>query len=446
MKLAIQSSLDGMMRQANVLAGRVGNLVEETQAAASAKEALNEISIAGEALMRFYGDLHTVQASLENNGFSQEWLDMVNKDNRFLDAINVDLVNLVGTDTDKCEVCMEGILGAIWDVIKRIWRWIIDAVGKLCSWLKRVLMVYRMKGYTADKMRYLMRSLQGKEDLPEILKILGKTLNEEGGRGGKGLDMRGIIERASVFRVIAAFFNNGIVDILGLQTVDKKNVTDSQLVSRALLEIAQSGKDPENPIMTKFKEFLSRDQSQINEFSNMSTSGFKDGFTVMKNPSGFRDMMNKAGIGIVDGGRGAGAVTIKPIQDVVDDVDYAATYTTVEQFDGVFCEAFYREEGLCVAINSTIETANTFLKYTCDCITLVLDDLKAYAMSGGKAETKHVTVPVDPALGRALQLQARYVSETIALMTKMASEMVNTMNYGVKLRDIYVKVCEKYLK
>jgi hypothetical protein len=67
-------------------------------------------------------------------------------------------------------------------------------------------------------------------------------------------------------------------------------------------------------------------------------------------------------------------------------------------------------------------------------------------MSGGKAETKHVTVPVDPALGRALQLQARYVSETIALMTKMASEMVNTMNYGVKLRDVYAKVCEKYLK
>ena len=445
MNLAIKSSIDGMFRQANVLAGRVGSLVDESQAAAEAKDALLNVCLVGDSLMRFYGDLEHVQKSIEGNGFSQEWLDAINADNRFLDAINVDLVNLVGTDADKAEVCTEGILGAIWDVIKRIWNWIVDAIGKLCTYLKRILMVFRIKGSEMDKLKHLIMAIRGRENFQEIIQAIGEELNSGGGRGGKAYDLRQIIERASVFRVIAAFFNNGIEDILGLQTVDKKYVMDSQLVSPAIMKMARDGSDPENLIMIKFKEFLSRDQNQISAFSNMTTSGFKGGFEVMKNPRGFRDMMKEVGVGFSDGS-GAGALSIKPIQDVIEDIDYTKVYIDVDQYNKVFCDAFHREEGLCTAISQQIETANTFLRYICDCIHVVLDDLRAYATSKGNAKTTHITIPVDPAIGRALQMQSKFVADTISLMTKSVTEMVNTLNEGSRLRDICIREFEKRTK
>lgn len=446
LKTSIRPSLNVMINNLNRLGEMMGNdLVSCSQEYLDAMEQLKSLELMGKNLMSTFNFLETSRKSLESLGYSDEWLNAMNYNGKLLDTINVDIDKLVGDNAHKAEVCMEGLLGTIWEWIKRIWGWIVDAFKKLVVYFKRIFAIYRMKGLNQEeKLLALCAALSNADDLVTHLRKIGEAVNRAGGRGTKAMDARQLIERASVARVICAYFINSINPVFGIKNVDKNSVTDRDIVSDKFVESIARGVIPENPILTKLKYDLSNDQMNICVVAQTRTEGFKNGFVGMANPEGFSAMMKKAGFKIVDGS-GAGAFIIDPLEDVIDDIDYTKTFTTLDSYNYVFGAAMHVATEGAGIVNRAATDTEVYLDKVKDCINVVMQDLKTVVIcTNNKAPipnfVKHIVLPYNPAVGAALNHQSRMVAETTAIILKFSQEMVNTLNKVTVLREAILAV------
>jgi len=453
MRMTIRPSLCAMLANANGLNVFMEDKLIATQEVADAREQLSAAIHSGQQLLAFMDDLDTAKGSLEGLGFSDEWLESINKDNKFLDAINVDLVNLVGSNAEKADACMEGLVDSIWGIVQRIWQWIVGAIKKLVMYFKRVMLVYKMKGLEDDKRRAFFLALLNRDDIPDVLRQLGEAINKVGGRGGKAYDIRQLIERASVARVITSYFLNSIVPVYGFnkQGLDKETVTDKDIVSDRLVHLAASGKDVYDPIMTQFKYDIDNDQTKICTVACTSTEGFKGGFSMMQTPEPFGQMMRNAGYRIKDGVGGVSAFSFEPLEGCIDSIDYAKVFTTAEQYNQVFGGGYDTAVRYTGIVNRAVGDYMNYLTVASECIDLVIGDLRTVALSAANGpkgvlpKVKHVVVPYNPALGRALQLQAKFIAETISIVMKFSTEMINTLGMAQKLYACVDQMKDKLL-
>lgn len=89
-------------------------------------------------------DLMTCKESLETVGYSQQWLDIINKDNKFLTVCNIEMPKFFGGDEAKGKACMEGVMDTItvwlkkaWEIIKKIFAFMIAAFKTVIDYFNR---------------------------------------------------------------------------------------------------------------------------------------------------------------------------------------------------------------------------------------------------------------------------------------------------------------------
>lgn len=449
MRMSVRPALSQMIQNADYLRGNISSLAEINTEIAEAREALGEALLTGRQLLAYYGDLDVARESLESFGFSDEWLEGINKDNKFLDAINVDLVNLIGTDAQKADVCLEGLASSVWGVVVRIWQWIVNAVKKLVAWLKRVMRSYRIEDLEKRTVTF-WSALMNHEHPDDACRMLGEAINASGGRGGKAFDVRQLIERASVARVICAYFMNSIVYQYGWQNsnLNKDSVTDRDVVSESLLRAVESGRSVTDPIMAQFKHDLDDDQMNIAVVAKTPTEGFKDGFEIMDQPDSFGNFMRRVGYKIREGVGGVSAFVIEPLEGAIDDIDYTKVFSKSEYYNTVFGYALPKAMQKSGVIVRAANDYEVWLTKVAECIGIVIDDLKKCAltpMAPGAPMPKvdHIKLPYSPVLGRALQLQAKFVAETMSIIIKFSMEMIKPLEQAAKISRVIESMKDK---
>lgn len=99
------------------------------------REAVKEIN----SLCNLGSELTMAAESLRALGYTQEWQDIVNKDNQLFNCINFSMEKFWGDEHAKAEACQEGIMDGIKKVLAKIWEWI----QKLFYWVLDKLKMIR---------------------------------------------------------------------------------------------------------------------------------------------------------------------------------------------------------------------------------------------------------------------------------------------------------------
>lgn len=166
--------------------------------------------------------LETAQRSLNECGYSEEWLNVINMDGSFLPAIGINKMDLIGSDDAKFQASMEGIVDTIWSWIKKIWNWIIDAIGKIVRFVRGLIGSFRDSKNNSEKainaLKYVATGLTS-----EDFKKIGEAINALG-KDGKYPSIQAVAERIGVEASLATWLAENSFPIVGIDVAMLESV------------------------------------------------------------------------------------------------------------------------------------------------------------------------------------------------------------------------------
>jgi hypothetical protein len=193
--------------------------------------------------------LETAHRSLNECGYSEEWLNVINMDGSFLPAIGINKMDLLGSDDAKFQASMEGIVDTIWSWIKKIWNWIIDAIGKIVRFIRGLIGSFRDSKNTSEKainaLKYVASGLTA-----EDFKKIGEAINALG-KDGKYPSVQAVAERIGVEASLATWLAANSFGIVGIDVV-----TIESVLNRANMEVTEpNGKKHLYGLLKAVEEF-----------------------------------------------------------------------------------------------------------------------------------------------------------------------------------------------
>ena len=331
---------ESISRSINQVSGAIDNLSSAVEVAA-AKEDLAVAMLTLNDMSRVMDALDLAQRSLNNYGYSEEWLNTMNFDGTFLDAIGVNKLDLIGSDQNKFDASMEGIMTTIWDWIKSLWKWIVGIMRKILDFIKKVIYVLKTDDNTAKRLDGLV-GVVANNMTPEEYKQIGININQLG--HGSFVNFDTLVTRTGCNLAIAEWLAKNIIPVVGLDRgriadlIEKLGSGDEMNFYIAMVQMAQgSGKS----ITSKYTEELINDVKMMRDISHKNPMSLELKDVLDNRPAELGQIMtsNKTKVGLIDAtsfvkladavgisiscDRNTGDIRIerKPL-DTVDSVDY----------------------------------------------------------------------------------------------------------------------------
>lgn len=375
--MTLRTTLGGLNANISRNIGVLKSELEQTSDVSAAIERLIEARIVGIQLQNMIEDLEFAKNSLHACGYSDKWLESLNVDGKFLDAVSIDMTKLVGSPEAKTDVALEGVWSTIWYYIKKIWDFIYDVVKKVVHFVAQLLQLGKRDMQMADRVEAALRAVAGDKDPTVIARRIGEAINKIEG-GSTNVDLRDLVVRCRMCYVMAL----EICDIDKLNRLCGKNAPDeftSEFTEYSLNIKDRSVKDTPNIFL---KDLI--DEIDRGKISN--TIGFKD--FILQNDVPAKAALEKAGISVYQQGNRA-IFSIAPINGTLVEIDYASAYGRIENYDDVRAawksvvkqfEDVYKKN-----IESTIKTFEALAKYSRD----MADDIIKANFSTKNAKPKH---------------------------------------------------------
>jgi hypothetical protein len=121
------NSVDDVIKQGHVILDFCATSEKFAKASEESHEALSQL----EACISMLQDLSACVESLKEVGATDQWLDIVNKDNRFVIACNIELPKFLEGSKTRTEACMEGALDTLKMWAEKAWKvivWIFNTI------------------------------------------------------------------------------------------------------------------------------------------------------------------------------------------------------------------------------------------------------------------------------------------------------------------------------
>ena len=411
MNLSIRNTLGSINQHASMALERLGSYDDLKVQVAEAREQLAENVVLGKELIASLEALDTIKGSLEANGFSDEWFNIVNADGSFLEGINIDLVNLLGDDKEKETVCMEGLLQTIGTILKKIWDWIADMFHRLVTFVGKLIRAWSGDGRNIDKCIKSLEIITNGDTIEEKIATIGKKVNEAGTRGGLNYDIRELISRFCIDMDLACYLCKATPEVCGSQAPYRK---PNDLVGQSFLEYCGEGRNPPNIIMKKLMDSVESDPGSVT-FAN-PIIGFS-GTKFLDNPKSLKTMMEKAGYAITAAG---GVINFNKgtIDTSISPLDYTSVFKTVDDYKNILVawRSILARSGMNdnSGIAKYINQSQVFLKSVGDSARTFANNLR---------QSREMGTGADVALERGLQKQAQWVAEVVMHISYLVSDM-----------------------
>lgn len=411
MNLSIRTSLSSINQRTSKLLNSLPDSDDLRVQIAEAREHIAENVFMGKQLVATLEALDTIRGSLEANGYSDEWFNLVNEDGSFLENTNVELINLLGTDEEKGVVCMEGLLATIGTVLKKIWDWIVDMFNKIVGFLSRLIRAWKGDTHIIDKCIKTLQIVSSGETSEERFTRIGKAVNEAGSRGGLNFDIRELISRFCIDMNLATSFCRTTPEVCG--TKDPVN-GPSDLVDRRFLEYCGESRNPPNAIMKKLMENIESNPAEV--IKTGPIVGF-NGTRFLDNPRPLRTMLEKAGYSITNNG-GTIFFNKGALDTSIASIDYTIVFKNEEDYKNLLIA------WKSVLISSGMENRDGIIKY--------INETKVYLTEVGKQARKHANdlktsrengTGADVNLERGLQKQGQWVAEVVMHISYCVADM-----------------------
>lgn len=411
MNLSIRTSLGSINHRTSQILNSLGNNDDLKIQIAEAREQLAENMLMGKELVATLEALDTIKGSLESNGFSDEWFNLVNEDGSFLESINVELVALLGTDEEKGVVCMEGLFAAIGTILKKIWDWIVDMFNRIVGFLSRLIRAWRGDTHIVDKCIKTLEIVTEGETSEEKFARIGKAVNEAGSRGGLNYDMRELISRFCIDMNLATSLCR-----LPSQVCGTKSPVNSpaDLVDSKFLEYCGEGRNPPNAIMKKLMENIESNPAEVTKTNPIV--GF-NGTRFVDNPRPLKSMLEKAGYSITNNGG-----TIFFNKGVIDSsiaaIDYSAIFKNADDYKNLL--AAWKS----VLARSGMENQDGIIKYINESkVFLTQVGVIARGHAANLKNSREMGTGADVNLERGLQKQGQWIAEVVMHISYCVSDM-----------------------
>lgn len=329
MNLSVKHSLSSSIALMDqIIEAGEASALEDVQCMCEIVDQAHEIKIVGKELLQFCDDLSHAEHVLVANGYSQELLNTLNADGKFLDAVNIDLTNLLGSDQDKFDACMEGLWETIKNAVLKVWDWIMNAIKTIVKWIRMLWAANRNAEGQFDRAIDILRQVEEDKKL-EVMNAVGGAINALG-TGGKMWDIRDLAVRVSVSTAIIRYICH-----ICARMYDERSRTMSDWFMEAAIKAAKDkeNKTP-NPLTKEIVDTLNTDPMKffINK-SERSFTGF-NGFIPVEQPATLKDAMKSAGIEFVHDGNDY-SLKVEELVKCVNRIDYAAIYSDIANYVSV---------------------------------------------------------------------------------------------------------------
>ena len=411
MNLSIRTSLSSINQRTSQLLNSLPDCDELKVQIAEAREQLAENVLMGKQLVSTLEALDTIKGSLEANGYSDEWFNLVNEDGSFLENTNVELVNLLGTDEEKGAVCMEGLFATIGTILKKIWDWIVDMFNRIVGFLSRLIRAWRGDTHIVDKCIKTLQIVSSGETTEERILRIGKAVNDAGTRGGLNLDIRELVSRFCIDMNLATSLCRTTPQVCGAKPPFDG---PSDLVDSKFLEYCGESRNPPNAIMKKLMENIESNPAEV--IKTNPIVGF-NGTQFLDNPRPLKSMLEKAGYSITNNG---GTIFFNKgvIDTSIASIDYTTVFKSAEDYKNLLIA------WKSVLARSGMENQDGVIKYINECKRFLTEvgararehaeDLKTSRENGTGADVN---------LERGLQKQGQWVAEVVMHISYCVTDM-----------------------
>ena len=411
MNLSIKTSLSSINQRASTILNSLEYNDDLRTQIAEAREQLAADMLLGKELVATLEALDTIKGSLEANGYSDEWFNLVNEDGSFLESTNVELVALLGTDEEKGTVCMEGLFAAIGTILKKIWDWIVDMFNKIVGFLSRLIRAWRGDTHIVDKCIKTLELVTSGDTIEGKIERIGKAVNEAGTRGGLNYDMRELITRFCIDMDLATSFCRTTPVVCG--TKEPIN-GPSDLVNSKFLEYCGESRNPPNIIMKQIMNDIDSNPAEITKTNPVI--GFS-GTRFIDNPRPFKTMLEKAGYSIMNNG---GVIVFNKgmIDSSIAAIDYTTIFKTPDDYKSLLTawKSILARSGMNDnnGVIGYIEGSKRFLSAVGAIASTHASNLK---------NSREMGTGADVNLERGLQKQAQWIAEVVMHISYCVSDM-----------------------
>lgn len=411
MNLSIRTSLSSINQRTSRLLNSLPDSDELKVQIAEAREQLAENVFMGKQLVATLEALDTIRGSLEANGYSDEWFNLVNEDGSFLENTNVELVNLLGTDEEKGVVCMEGLLATIGTLLKKIWDWIVDMFNRIVGFLSRLIRAWKGDTHVIDKCIKTLQIVSSGETTEDRFARIGKAVNEAGSRGGLNFDIRELISRFCIDMNLATSLCRTTPQVCGT----KPSINGpSDLVDSRFLEYCGESRNPPNAIMKKLMENIESNPAEVTKTGPIV--GF-NGTRFLDNPRHLKSMLEKAGYSITNNG-GTIFFNKGTLDTSIAAIDYTTVFKNEEDYKNILIA------WKSVLISSGMENQDGVIKYINECkrfLAAAGDMARAHA--NNLRTSRENGTGADVNLERGLQKQGQWIAEVVMHISYCVADM-----------------------
>lgn len=411
MNLSIKTSLSSINQRTNQLLNSLGDNDDLKIQIAEAREQLAENILLGKELIATLEAVDTIKGSLEANGYSDEWFNLVNENGSFLESINIELVSLLGTDEEKGVVCMEGLFSAIGTILKKIWDWIVDMFNRIAGFLSRLIRMWKSDTHVVDKCIKTIEIVTSGDTIEGKIERIGKAINEAGTRGGLNHDMRELISRFCIDMDLATSLCRLPAQVCGTKSPING---PADLVDSKFLEYCGEGRNPPNAIMKKLMDNIDHDPAEVTKPNPII--GFS-GTRFIDNPRPFKTMLEKAGYSITNNG-GTIVFSKGMIDSSIAAIDYTTIFKTPDDYKNLLTawKSILVRSGMNDnnGVIGYIEGSKRFLSAVGDIAKTHANNLK---------NSREMGTGADVNLERGLQKQAQWIAEVVMHISFCVSDM-----------------------
>jgi hypothetical protein len=305
--------------------------------------------------------LEVAANSLRSCGYSNEWLNTINADGSFLPAIGLKRSDLVGSDANKMQASMEGIVDTIWKWIKQVWLWIVNMFNRIGQFIKRFVEALKYSNNRVDRIMNIYGVLAagiGPNEIKEICEAINRL-----GKDNKFFNIQSIADRMGVDLAIGTWVGKNALEITGTDIVKVltaigvgkdpsrfhtavKTQLDmvgadkglwSKFVEESPMADVTSGIPISNFVWLKLADVLATDAGSLPQVITI-----RNGDCASVAGSEVPALMKAAGIAL-NGTGGASKYEpivfkpeIKPYEETVDSIDYSIVIKDMAHFFGTF--------------------------------------------------------------------------------------------------------------
>lgn len=177
-------SVDDVIEQGHVILDFCATSEKFAKASEESHEAISQL----EACISMLQDLSACVESLKEVGATDQWLDIVNKDNKFVIACNIEIPKFLEGNKTRTEACMEGALDTLKMWAEKAWKVIVWIFNTIVSMARTAMELMNRKTgrtlqETVDNLKKAAKRAEA-GTYPELnttitdFKILGRYITE----------------------------------------------------------------------------------------------------------------------------------------------------------------------------------------------------------------------------------------------------------------------------